>query len=99
MARRLSTRAPEFARHFDSLVSSRRDAEEDVAQVVRGIVADVRVRGDAALIALSERLDKIKLTPETIRVSPGEVDAAEAQCSSSALSALDVAANRIESFH
>jgi histidinol dehydrogenase len=99
MARRLSTRAPDFARQFDLLVNARRETEEDVAQVVRTIIADVRARGDAALAALSERFDGIRLTPQTMRVAKAEIDDAAAQCSKQALAALDVAAARIESFH
>jgi histidinol dehydrogenase len=99
MARRLSTRAPDFARQFDLLVDARPESGGDVVGVVRDIVADVRAQGDTALIVLSERIDKIKLTAETIRLSTREIDAAEAQCSRQALSALDVAAARIESFH
>ena len=41
MARRLSTRAPDFARQFDLLVNSRREKEEDVTQVVGNIIADM----------------------------------------------------------
>src|SRR5215469_1843275 len=99
MARRLSTRAPDFARQFDLLVNARDESEGDIARVVQGIIADVRARGDGALIALSEQFDKIKLTSETIRLSPNELDAAAAQCSKQTLSALDVAAGRIEAFH
>src|SRR5262249_11826992 len=99
MARRLSTRAPDFAQQFDLLVNARRESEEDVAQVVRSIVSEVRTRGDAALIELSKRLDRVKLTPQTIALSAAEIHAAGSQCSKQALAALDVAAGRIESFH
>src|SRR5215472_12462984 len=99
MARRFSSRAPEFAQQIDSLVNSRRESETDVTRVVRDIIADVRAHGDEALIALSKRLDKISLTPETIRLSSTELEGAAKQCSKQALAALDVAAARIESFH
>lgn len=99
MARRLFTRAPDFARQFDLLINARRESDEDVAQVVRSIIAEVRAQGDVALIALSQRLDKNKLTPETIRLPVSEIEAAEARCPKPVLAALDVAAARIESFH
>jgi histidinol dehydrogenase len=99
MARRLDARAPEFAAHFAALISAKRETEEDVADVVRAIIADVRYRGDAALIDLTARFDRVTLTAETLRLTAAEIDAAEAQCSKAALDALDVAAKRIEVYH
>ena len=39
MARRLDARAPDFAAQLDALLNAKREEEEDVAQVVRGIYA------------------------------------------------------------
>jgi histidinol dehydrogenase len=97
MARRLDARAPDFESAFDALLSAKREQDEDVAASVRTIIADVRSRGDAALLELSERFDRMKLT--SLRVSAEEIDAAEAQCSTAALKALDIAAKRIETYH
>lgn len=99
MARRLDARAPGFAAQFDALLNAKREEEEDVAQVVRGIIADVRARGDAALVELTNRFDKTSLTAATLRLPQSEIDVAEAQCGKDALAALDVAAKRIESYH
>ncbi len=66
---------------------------------MRTIIADVRARGDAALIELTAQFDKLTLTPGTLRVSLQEIDAAEAQCPAETLKALDVAAKRIEDYH
>ncbi|HUO89872.1 MAG TPA: histidinol dehydrogenase [Rhizomicrobium sp.] len=99
MARRLDARAPDFAAQFDALLDARREAEEDVAQAVRAIIADVRARGDVALIELTNRFDRSEVTPATLRLAQAEIDAAEAQCSRVALDALGVAAERIEAYH
>lgn len=99
MARRLDARAPDFARDFAALISAKRETEEDVAQAVRAIIADVRARGDAALVELSAKFDKVTLTAETLRVTAKEMADAEAQCSAETLKALDVAARRIEDYH
>ena len=99
MARRLDARAADFAEAFAALLSAKRETEEDVAASVRAIIADVRSRGDAALIDLTQRFDRVTLTPETMRVHADEIAAAEAQCSKQALAALDVAAGRIEAYH
>ena len=99
MARRLDARGPEFARAFEALLTAKRDSEEDVAASVRAIVADVRARGDAALIDLTAKFDRVTLTAETLRLEPREIDAAEKACTIKALHALDVAAGRIEDYH
>ena len=99
MARRLDARAPDFAAQFDALLNAKREEEEDVAQVVRGIIADVRARGDAALVELSNKFDKANVTAATLRLTQAEIDAAEAQCPKAALDALGVAAARIETYH
>ncbi len=44
MARRLDARAPDFAQGFTALISAKRETEEDVAQAVRRIIADVCAR-------------------------------------------------------
>jgi len=97
MARRLDARAADFADAFDALLNAKREEEEDVAATVRAIIADVRTRGDTALIELTERFDKVKLV--SLRLEDSEIDAAEAQCSKESLKALDVAAGRIEAYH
>jgi histidinol dehydrogenase len=99
MARRLDARAPDFARDFAALISAKRETEEDVAQAVRAIIADVRARGDAALVELTAKFDRMALTAETLRVTPKEMADAEAQCPAETLKALDVAARRIEDYH
>jgi histidinol dehydrogenase len=99
MARRLDARAPDFESAFTALLDAKRETNEDVAAAVRAIIADVRTRGDAALIDLSERFDRIKLTSQTLRLGADEIIAAEAQCSAETLKALDVAAKRIETYH
>ena len=92
-------RSADFAGAFDALLNAKRAEEEDVAQAVRGIVADVRARGDAALIELTNTFDKSNVSAATLRVTPAEIDAAEAQCSKAMLDALGVAASRIEAYH
>lgn len=99
MARLLDATAPGFAAQFDALLNCKRADEEDVAAVVRGIIADVRSRGDAALVALTNKFDKSNVAVETLRLTEAEIDAAEGQCDAMALRALNVAATRIESFH
>ncbi|MEJ0026310.1 MAG: histidinol dehydrogenase [Rhizomicrobium sp.] len=99
MARRLDASAPDFAGAFDALLNAKREEEEDVAAAVRGIIADVRKRGDAALIELTNKFDHAGVTAATLRLTQDEIDAAEAKCARPALDALGVAAKRIEDYH
>src|SRR6195952_4014259 len=99
MARRLDHRAADFAAQFDALLNAKREEEDDVAAVVRGILADVRRRGDDALIELTNKFDHANVTAATLRLTQAEIDAAESQCSKPMLDALAVAAARIETYH
>jgi histidinol dehydrogenase len=99
MVRRLNARAADFEAQFAALLSAQRETQEDVAGVVRAIIANVRKRGDEALCEYSAQLDRATLSAETMRVGADEIDAAESKCSKAALDALDVAAKRIEVYH
>ncbi len=48
------------------------------AQVVERICSDVRQQGLAAVLHYTAQLDKVQLTPETVRVSPAELAEAHA---------------------
>jgi histidinol dehydrogenase len=99
MARRLDAREPRFAQAFAALLAAKREVAEDVDEIVRDIIADVRARGDAALIDYTRRFDGLDLTPERLRVTETEIEAAEAACPASALKALRLAKARIEAYH
>lgn len=99
MARRLDASAPDFAAALDALLNAKREEEEDVAGVVKRIIKDVRERGDAALIELTNKYDRANVTASTLRLTQAEIDAAEAQCGKPALDGLVVAAKRIEDYH
>jgi histidinol dehydrogenase len=99
MVLRLRTDAPDFGEAFKRLLASKREQSVDVEAVVRGIIADVRDRGDAAVIEHTQRLDGLELTPETLRLSDAEIDAAVAGVPEDQMHALKLAAERIESYH
>jgi histidinol dehydrogenase len=99
MTRRLDQRASAFDAQFSDLISHKRETEQDVAESVRTIIADVRKRGDAALIEYGKKYDQAGLTQDTLRLTDTELAKAEAQCDAKALAALDLAAKRIEAYH
>jgi histidinol dehydrogenase len=99
MARRLNTRDAGFAQDFERLLFAKRDVEEDVAAGARAIIADVRARGDAALVELSNRFDRAGVTVETLRLCADEIGAAVEQVTAERLGAIETAATRIEAYH
>jgi histidinol dehydrogenase len=99
MARRLNASDASFDADFHKLLFAKREEEEDVAQVVRGIIADVRTRGDAALIELTNKFDKAGVTPQTLKLSSAEIQAALGQVSKEQMAAIETAARRIEAYH
>ena len=99
MARRLDSSAPGFAGAFDALLNAKREEEEDVAAAVRGIIADVRARGDTAVLELTNKFDRAGVKAQTLRLTQAEIDAAEGECAKPALDALAIAARRIEVYH
>jgi histidinol dehydrogenase len=99
MVRRLNSRDANFAADFDALLNARRAQEEDVAGKARAIIADVRARGDAALVELTNRFDRANVTAETLRLSEAEIDAAAARVAPQQARAIESAATRIEAYH
>ena len=95
----LNASDPDFETHFQTLLTAKREDSPDVDAVVAGIIADVRARGDAALIELTQKFDRLSLTPETLRISEQEVDEAVATIPADQKIALELAAERIRAYH
>ena len=90
---------PDFEQAFTALLSAKREDSPDVDDTVADIIAQVRASGDAAVIALTKKFDRIALTPETLRITAAEVDAAVAEVSTEDRAALELAAARIRAYH
>ena len=99
MAARLSHSDQDFEASFTALLAVKREVAEDVEAAARAIVRDVQARGDAALIEHTAKLDRLALTPETLRIGSAEIDAAERAVSPEERDALLFARDRIEAFH
>jgi len=70
---------------------------EDPEQAVRQIISDVRLRGDAALIDYTVKIDGVNLT--SLEISKKQISSACREVSSELVSALKLAAERIGHFH
>lgn len=88
-----------FEAEFTALLGAKREESADVDDAVAAIIADVRARGDAAVIELTARFDRLELTPETLRFSREEVDALIAEVPAHEREALQIAADRIRAYH
>jgi histidinol dehydrogenase len=99
MAHRLDARSPDFETRFAEFLDAKREAEADVGHAVAGILAEVKARGDDAVIELTERFDRVRLRPAELAVAADELAAAEAACSRETLAALELAAERIKDYH
>lgn len=69
----------------------------NITAAVSEVIAKVRSEGDAALIELTEKFDKV--TPASIRVSKGEIEAASERLTSKMKQALEQAYENIAKFH
>ena len=95
----LDTRAPGFEAAFTALLGMKREDSPDVDAVVAGIIDDVRARGDAAVIELTARFDRLDLTPDRLAFSEAEIEAEIAKVSAEDRKALELAADRIRAYH
>jgi histidinol dehydrogenase len=96
---RLTSGEPDFEARFTALLGLKREVSEDVDRVVASILADVRSRGDAALIDYSRRLDRVDLAGTGIRIGDAEIEQAIAASPPADIAALEFAARRIRLFH
>jgi histidinol dehydrogenase len=99
MPLRLTTREPDFENRFSAFLNTKREISEDVDAVVRGILAEVRARGDRALIELSRQYDRLDLAKTGLRVTKSEIDNAIANADQETLAALRLAHDRIATHH
>ncbi len=99
MPLRLDASTGDFRAQFDAFLAAKREVSADVDAAARGIIDDVIKRGDAALVELSKRLDRIDLQNAGLRVTADEIAKAARLCEKKALDALALARGRIEAYH
>ncbi|MBN9888511.1 histidinol dehydrogenase [Salipiger abyssi] len=95
----LDTTESDFEIEFARLLSAKREDSPDVDDTVAGIIADVRARGDAALIELTAKFDRLELAPGALAFTPEEIDAHCAEVPDTERAALEKAAERIRAYH
>ncbi|MDG1470045.1 MAG: histidinol dehydrogenase [Ascidiaceihabitans sp.] len=95
----LDATAPDFEAAFVALLSAKREDSPDVDHIVAEIIADVRARGDAAVLELTAKFDRLTLDASQLAITADEVDAACEQVDPAVRDALELAAKRISAYH
>ncbi|MCI5042697.1 MAG: histidinol dehydrogenase [Donghicola eburneus] len=95
----LSTRDADFEAQFTALLGAKREDSPDVDHIVAEIIADIRARGDEALLEYTQRFDRLELTADKLAFSEAEIDALIAEVPAEEREALELAAARIRAYH
>jgi histidinol dehydrogenase len=96
----LDIRDKDFDRRFEAILSRGEETGREVEQVVLGIIADVRQRGDAAVLELTRRFDRLEAADlAALEVTADEMDAAFNQVDEADVAALMLAVERVTRFH
>ncbi len=95
----LNSTDTDFEARFADILSMKREDSPEVDDIVAGIISDVRARGDAAVLELTAKFDRLELAPEGLRFSQAEIDAECAKVSDIDRAALELAADRIRAYH
>ena len=96
---RLDASAPGFEKEFSAFLGRNRDTDANVDRIVADIVADVRRRGDAALLDYTKKFDRVDTDAKGLRLGDAERKTAAAKVPVAQRDALLFAASRIEAFH
>ncbi|WP_445678911.1 histidinol dehydrogenase [Radicibacter daui] len=99
MPLRLDTAAAGFEAAFVDFLAGKRESAADVQDAVAAIIADVRKRGDDAVVDYTNRFDRQSLTAATLKVTEAEISDAHGRVAEDTVAALHMAAARIKAFH
>ncbi len=97
---RLSSADVDFARRLDTLLAFESAQDETVDRTVAAILADVKQRGDAALMEYTRRFDRIAVSAaNALELAGDDLRQALADLPAKQRAALETAAARIRSYH
>lgn len=100
MPLKLNDKDPDFEGALTSLLAQKRDEDKNVDAIAADILADVRGRGDAALLDYTRKFDRLEIAEASgLRLTKAEIAEAIRSCDSETLEALKHAAGRIEDYH
>ena len=97
---RLSTASPNFEADFKARLHWSADTDAAIEQRVADILADVKLRGDTAVMEYTERFDGLKATDmSALEMTQAELKAAFDGLPAVQRTALEAAAARVRSYH
>ena len=100
MIRRLSTAAANFDADLKALLALEAEQDASIERTVQEILADIRQRGDAALLDFTRKFDRLEVhDAHHLELPRAELNAALASLSHEQRTALETAAQRIRAFH
>jgi len=96
----LDIRDHDFSEKFAAILSRGEESGREVEQVVLGIIADVRQRGDEAVLELTRRFDRLEAASVAeLEVTAKEIDEAFSRVGDQDVAALKLACERVARFH
>jgi len=97
---RLSTRQADFDAQLSKLLAFEETADEKLEATVAAILADVKLRGDAAVLEYTQRFDRLPLpNAAAMELPAAELKAAFESLPTEQRSALEAAAARVTAYH
>ncbi|MBL8419326.1 MAG: histidinol dehydrogenase, partial [Dechloromonas sp.] len=98
--KRLATVDADFTAKMDALLAFEGAQDDGVERTVIGILADVKARGDLAVIEQTNKLDRLTATGMAdLELSGAEMEKALAELPAEQRQALEAAASRIRAYH
>lgn len=96
----LDIRESDFDQKFSAILARGEETGREVEQVVLGIIADVRARGDEALLEYTRRFDRLEAdSVAALQVTEDEIEYAFAKVKDEEIEALKLAVERVARFH
>jgi histidinol dehydrogenase len=95
----LDIREAGFEAKFSAIVERGEESGREVEEVVQGIIAQVRSRGDEALLEYTRRFDRLECEAAGLEVTQAEFDQALSVVDEQDLFALKLAVERVTRFH
>jgi histidinol dehydrogenase len=98
--KRLSSADSDFKPRLDALLAFESAQDESIDRTVAAILADVKARGDAALLEYTHRFDRLQAkSMAELELSQAELQAALAGLPTVQRAALEAAAGRVRAYH
>ena len=97
---RFSSRDADFRQRLDALLAFERTQDASIEQAVAAILADVKIRGDAAVVEYTHRFDRLDVQSMVdLELSRNELHAALDGLPTDQREALEAAAGRVRRYH